>query len=54
MLEERTVKLAEDLRKAGLNFIFVVEDHEGIHTNHSLTGPTILREVLKTVKSIMK
>ena len=50
-MEEKIIKLADEIRKEGLNFIIVVED-KGIHSQSSIKGNSVLREIAKMIKNL--
>ena len=50
-MKEKIIKLADELRKEGLNFIIVIED-EGIHSQWSIKGNSVLREIAKMIKNL--
>lgn len=51
-LEKMTMQLANKCRENKLNFMIVIEDAKGIHSNHSISGKSPLRKLTEALKSI--
>ena len=52
-IEKMVMELSKKCRENGLNFLIVIEDGV-IHDNYSVKGKTVLRELVKTLKTITK
>ena len=52
-IEKLMMELGDKCRENKLNFMIVVED-KGIHSNHSVSGKSALRDLVKTLNSITK
>ena len=47
------IELANILRQNNQNFVIIVEDDYGIHSQISVHGDTPIREVAKTAKRVL-